>query len=347
MGVIQKIKVKNASITRANLLKLLTQIGKEKLLVAPVRNEVFGDVDFAFVKTSDQICFDYDNTVSSPKEFFFPNCEYMFTFERAANESIRTEDSAEAMVLFGIRSCDVKAIDLLDNFYERDFQDNYYLDKRRKSVIISVACSELYEQCFCTSTRTGPLLEEGFDIQLIPVGKRYAVQIGSEKGLELFEEYKSFFADGKKFNVKEFMAKVKNAELKFELDNVYKKLKNDQVEDFLWDDIAGRCQSCGLCLFLCPTCSCFSVIDKTAAAGRQRRVRQWDACYFRGFTRMAGGNDAVKNNQEMVQRKYQHKLLQQVDEFGTCGCVGCGRCNLVCVGNVNWLENIKKIDKGA
>jgi len=347
MGVKQKIKVKNASITRANLLKLLTQIGKEKLLVAPVRNEVFGDVDFAFVRTGEQICFDYDNTVSSPKEFFFPNCECMFTFERAANESIRTEDSAEAMVLFGIRSCDVKAIDLLDNFYERDFQDNYYLDKRRKSVIISVACSELYEQCFCTSTRTGPLLEEGFDIQLVPVDKFYSVQIGSEKGLELFEEYKGFFADGKKFNVKEFMAKVKNAEPKFDLDNVYKKLRNEQVGDFLWDDIAGRCQSCGLCLFLCPTCSCFSVTDKTTAAGLQRRVRQWDACYFRGFTRMAGGNDAVRNNQEMVQRKYQHKLLQQVDEFGICGCVGCGRCNLVCVGNVNWLENIKKIDKGA
>ena len=62
---------------------------------------------------------------------------------------------------------------------------------------------------------------------------------------------------------------------------------------------------------------------------------------------MAGGNDAVRNNQEMVQRKYQHKLVQQIDEFGICGCVGCGRCNLVCVGNVNWLENIKKIDKGA
>ncbi len=347
MGVKQKIPVKNASITRANLLKLLTQIGKEKLLVAPVRNDVFGDVDFAFVKTGEQICFDYDNTTSSPKEFFFPNCECMFTFERAANESIRAEDSAEAMVLFGIRSCDVKAIDLMDNFYERDFQDNYYLDKRRKSVIISVACSELYEQCFCTSTRTGPLLEEGFDIQLIPMDNHYAVQIGSEKGLELFEEYKRFFADGKKFNAEEFMAKVKNAELKFELDNVYNQLKTEKVQELLWDDVAGRCQSCGLCLFLCPTCSCFSVTDKTVATGLQRRVRQWDACYFRGFTRMAGGNDSVRNNQEMVQRKYQHKLVQQIDEFGTCGCVGCGRCNLVCVGNVNWLENIKKIDKGA
>ncbi len=88
MAVMQKIAVKNVSITRANLLKLLTQMGKEKTLVAPVRNDVFGDVDFAFVKTGNEICFDYDNTASSPKEFFFPNCECMFSFEAGANESI-------------------------------------------------------------------------------------------------------------------------------------------------------------------------------------------------------------------------------------------------------------------
>jgi ferredoxin len=347
MAVIHKIPVKSVSITRANLLKLLTQVGKEKTLVAPVRNDVFGDVDFALVKTTDEICFDYDNTTSSPKEFFFPNCEFMFSFERSANESIKIEGGPEAIVLFGIRSCDVKAIELMDNFYECDFEDNYYLDKRRKSVIISVACSQLYEQCFCTSTRTGPLLEEGFDVQLVPMGQDYAVQIGSEKGLELFEEYKNFFADDKKLDAGKFMAKVKNAKLKFELDNVYNRLKTEQVQELLWDEVAGRCQSCGLCLFLCPTCSCFTVTDKATPSGQKRRVRQWDGCYFRGFTRMAGGNDAVRNNQEMVKRKYQHKLLQQIDEFGTCGCVGCGRCNLVCVGNVNWLENIKKIDKGA
>ncbi len=347
MAVIHKIPVKNVSITRANLLKLLTQVGKEKALVAPVRNGVFGDVDFTLVKTTDEICFDYENTTSSPKEFFLPNCECMFSFEGSANESIKIEGGAEAIVLFGVRSCDVKAIELMDSFYEHDFQDNYYLDKRRKSVLISVACSELAEQCFCTSTRTGPLLEEGFDIQLIPVGEDYAVQVGSEKGLALFEEYKSFFAGDKKFDAKEFMAKVKNAELKFELDNVYSRLKTEQVREFFWEDVASRCQSCGLCLFLCPTCSCFTVTDKAAPSGQRRRVRQWDACYFRGFTRMAGGNDAVRNNQEMVKRKYSHKLVQQIDEFGNCGCVGCGRCNLVCVGNVNWLENIKKIDKGA
>jgi len=347
MAVIHKIPVKNASITRASLLKLLTQVGKEKALVAPVRNDVFGDVDFAFVKTTERICFDYDNTTSSPKEFFLPNCECLFSFEEGANESIRIEGCPEAIVLFGVRPCDVKAIELMDKFYERDFQDNYYLDKRRKSVLISVACSELAEQCFCTSTGTGPVLQDGFDIQLAPVEQGYAVQIGSEKGLELFEEYKNFFTDDKKFDAEQFMAKVKNAELKFDLDNVYKQLKTEKVQEPFWDDVAGRCQSCGLCLFLCPTCSCFTVTDKATPAGEKRRVRQWDACYFRGFTRMAGGNDAVRNNREMVKRKYSHKLVQQIDEFGASGCVGCGRCNLVCVGNVNWLENLKKIDKGA
>lgn len=339
--------VENVSITKENLVKLLSKVAKEKTLVAPVRKDVFGDVDFAFVETGTNICFDYNNTVTSPKEFFSPDCESMFTFEPGANESIRVQDTDSRIILFGIRSCDVKAIRLLDSFYQRDFEDNYYIDKRKKSLLISIACSELTEQCFCTSTKTGPVLDDGFEIQLISADKCYAVQIGSENGLAFFEEYKSFFADNKKCDIREFAAKIKTNEPKFELDNVYNLLKTEQIEEPFWDDIADRCQSCGLCLFLCPTCSCFTVTDKITLCGQNRRIRQWDGCYFKGFTRIAGENNVVRNKQEMIKRKYLHKLVHNIDEFGGCGCVGCGRCNLVCVGNVNWLENIKKIDQGA
>lgn len=344
MPVVSKIKIKNASITRENLIKLLESLSKERILVAPVRNSDLEDVNFLPVSDPSQICFDYDNTTTSPKEFFFPQCECMFVFSGASNDSIESKGDSEEIVLFGVRACDVKGIELLDEFYERSFEDNYYLSKRRNSVIISLGCSALNEQCFCTSTKTGPILEEGFDIQLISTGDDYAVQVGSEKGLELFERYQGFFGPTVKVDVKRLLAQAKRQKPKFDLRKVYNNLKEEKVDEELWEDIADRCQSCGLCLFLCPTCSCYSVVDGLTPLGEARRTRQWDACYFKGFTRMAGGYNPVRNEQEMVKRKYYHKLVQQIDEFGTSGCTGCGRCSLACVGNVNWLENIIKIE---
>ena len=210
-----------------------------------------------------------------------------------------------------------------------------------------VACSKLNEQCFCTSTRTGPVLEEGFDIQFVSTGDDYSVQVGSEKGLDFFDKYKAFFGPAAEVDVKQLIEEAKKPGVKFELQSVYNNLKEETVKDELWQDIASRCQSCGLCLFLCPTCSCYTVVDAVTPGGESRRSRQWDACYFRGFTRMTGGHDPVQDNEEMVKRKYTHKLLQQIDEFGMSGCTGCGRCNQCCVGNVNWLENIIKIERGG
>jgi ferredoxin len=344
MPVVSKIEIRKASITRSNLLELLERLSKEKMLVAPVRNEQLEDVNFLPVTDPAQICFDYDNTTTPPKEFFFPQSECMFTFSGASNSSVEVKDTNEEIVLFGVRSCDVEGIELLDKFYERSFEDNYYLSRRAKSVIISVACSELNEQCFCTSTGIGPVLEEGFDIQLVSAGDSYAVQVGSEKGLQFFEKYQNFFGPSLDVDIKVLAKEAKKSNHKFDLQRVYNNLKKEKVSEVLWENIAGRCQSCGLCLFLCPTCSCYSVVDRFTPLGEGRRTRQWDACYFRGFTRMAGGYNPVRNRQEMAKRKYYHKLVQQIDEFGMSGCTGCGRCNLACVGNVNWLENIIKIE---
>lgn len=346
MAVVSKIEIKNASITKDNLLKLLEKISNEKTLIAPVRGEL-EDVNFLPVSDPTEICFDYENTTTSPKEFFFPQYECMFWFSGISNDNIEIKDGGEEIVLFGVRSCDVKGIELLDKFYERSFEDDYYLSKRKNSVIISVACSELNEQCFCTSTETGPVLEEGFDIQLLGTKDGYAVRVGSEKGLELFEKYKSLFGPAVEVDVKQLLVEAKKKEQKFELQKVYNNLKEEKVDEEFWEDMGERCQSCGLCLFICPTCSCYSVTDRVTPLGESRRSRQWDACYFRGFTRMAGGNDPVRSGAEMIKRKYHHKLVQQIDEFDMSGCVGCGRCSLACVGNVNWLENIIRIERGS
>jgi len=346
MPVISKIEIQNASISKHDLLVLLEKLSAAKTLIAPVGCESYEDVNFLPVSDVNRICFDYDNTATSPKDFFFPQHECMFSFAGASHEAIQMTEGSEETVLFGIRSCDVKAAELLDRFYERKLEDNYYLDKRRKSTLISLACSKLNDQCFCTATRTGPVLDEGFDIQLIEAEGVYAVQVGSEKGLELFETWRQLFGPPVEVDVTRLLEVARQQGLKFDLDKVYKNLKEDVVDGEFWEDMGRRCQSCGLCLFLCPTCSCFSVTDGATPLGENRRSRQWDGCYFMGMTTMTGENNPVSSRAEMMKRKYRHKLVQQIDEFGMSGCTGCGRCNLACVGNVNWLENIIRIERG-
>jgi ferredoxin len=191
------------------------------------------------------------------------------------------------------------------------------------------------------------VLQEGFDIQLLQSENNYIAQIGSEKALALYKKYQKLFGPAAKDDADKLLKKVKKQPIKFNLQKVKGNLQQEKINDGFWEDMGERCQSCGLCLFLCPTCSCYSVTDRDTPAGESRRSRQWDACYFRGFTRMAGGNDSVRNRAEMMNRKYQHKLAQQLDEFAMSGCVGCGRCTLACVGNVNWLDNIIKIERGS
>lgn len=337
------VKEREYIISRDKVLDLLNESKKFRTVIAPIKNE-FGDVLFMPIKDTRDIVFDYGNTLNSVKEYFLPDSEAMFSF--GSSMDIDSKVESEEILIFGLRPCDTKALVLLDRFFERNFRDNIYFRKREGAIVVTLACPEYHEDCFCVDTGSGPILENGYDFQLIPLGKKFLLQIGDEIDGNLVEKILPYVDplsenDRSEFlKLKEYLRKYKK---RFKLERVHRNLKNNTVDAGIWKDIASRCQSCGLCLFICPTCSCFTVNDRIRNSIYER-IRQWDACYFMGFTRLAGGFNPVMNKEEMVKRKYQHKLSQQIDEFGMSGCTGCGRCNKCCVGNVNWLENIKKID---
>ncbi|OIO39409.1 MAG: hypothetical protein AUJ75_01250, partial [Candidatus Omnitrophica bacterium CG1_02_49_10] len=309
-----------------------------------------GDINLLPVSGDDvsSVVLDYENTINSPKEFFHPDSEALFRFTGASHDDADMVYVAEEIVLFGVRPCDTAALGYLDKVFSGDFEDELYLKRRDKSVVITLGCTECHNGCFCTSTGTGPFLESGFDIQLVPVATRYVVYTGSDKGSAFIERYGKYFKSAKAVDKRDAeLAVLKAAKCppKFSSDKVYDRLSSGKVHGDLWKDVASRCQSCGSCLFICPTCYCFTVYDNERPDGEKTRCRQWDACYFRGFTRMAGGADPVGSGEGMAKRKYNHKLWHDKDRFGISGCVGCGRCNESCVGNVNWLENIIRIEK--
>jgi sulfhydrogenase subunit beta (sulfur reductase) len=109
-------------------------------------------------------------------------------------------------------------------------------------------------------------------------------------------------------------------------------------EDPVWREIGARCLCCGSCSMVCPTCSCFNVLDELVPQGVGQRVRLWDSCLFRDYAVVAGGHNFRADRADRVRNRYYHKQEAFVREFGVPSCVGCGRCIENCPTGINVVE---------
>ena len=334
-------------ISKPDLMKALSELAKNARLVAPV--EAYGETVFQEVGSVDEIVFDYENCVNAPKDYVLSNDEVLFKYNLETMKLKKGGRTSPNVMIFGSRACDTRAVGLLDKFFSRDFEDPLYLGKRENMLIITLMCDRLGENCFCTSTHTGPYLERAFDIQLVDVGDGYFLEAASDKGKDFVETFSHLMtavdSDNRSRKEDAVAQAVSSGDVHFDLKKVRANLDESNTKEELWKDIAQRCQRCGGCLLICPTCSCFYVVDRKIGDNEGARLRSLDTCYYQGLTRMSGGYNPIESREMMMKRKFYHKLWQQVDEFGESGCTGCGRCNDICPGNVNWLNVIKRIEK--
>jgi len=121
-------------------------------------------------------------------------------------------------------------------------------------------------------------------------------------------------------------------------DDLYKNLEHPH-----WNEISNRCLACGNCTLVCPTCFCTSVFDKTSLSlDMAERWEVWDSCFSIDYSYIHGGSI----RQSIMSRYRQwlmHKLATWVDQFGTFGCVGCGRCITWCPVGIDIVEEANKV----
>ena len=173
--------------------------------------------------------------------------------------------------------------------------------------------------------------------------RKQALVIGIEKDMKkLARDYKEFFEEGNltKTKVSDWSQSMRQLLLDSEL-------LADAVEwshgHKIWDELAEKCLSCGICTYVCPLCYCFSLEDRVDLDDKCSRCRKWDACTLPGFAKITGGHDFRPTLKERYYNWFYHKFVRAYKEYGKSQCVGCERCKKSCPAGIDIQEVLKII----
>jgi len=257
------------------------------------------------------------------------------------------EPEEKALAVLGVRPCDLAALASQDKALAGGpYVDTEYKQRRERLLIVAVNCTRPGGTCFCTSMGTGPRAESGFDLALTELvkGSRhfFVVTVGSPRGEDLLAAVPHEAAS------EEDLAAERKA-LDKAASSMGRKLTTAGLRDTLdkhfdsphWEELAERCLTCGNCTMVCPTCFCTNVVDTTDLGGdRAVRHRLWDSCFNVEFSYIHGGS--VRTSEMSRYRQWMmHKLCYWLDQFGTLGCVGCGRCITWCPVGIDITEEAR------
>jgi len=337
--------LKGKIIKKEQLGRWLEDLGKDYEIWAPVKKK--GLVSFHLINSAKEIYFDFFNTKKTPKDIFFPQSEALFTFRRGEIEKGADRVLKKPRIVFAIRPCDAKNLALLDKVFDsEDYQDPYYVERRKETLILGMACTHPQSTCFCTSMRGGPFEKTCLDLLMVDLGdERYFVEVVTQAGKGLMEK-DDLFQDAQEGDRDRLAEIKKEAEEKIKSKVVIEGLgeKLDKIfSSPLWDRVHQRCLGCAICTYLCPTCHCFALLDEKVDS-RGQRVRSWDSCMFPGFTLEASGYNPRISNKERMRQRVMHKFNYFVKMHDQTACVGCGRCIQNCPVNIDIREIIEEIE---
>jgi ferredoxin len=279
------------------------------------------------------------------KKFLFPPRVTLFSAVRSGKAfAVAPAENAappRSLALIGVRPCEVNAIQIQDRvFLNGNDVESGYKAIREACFIVAVNCTEPGGNCFCASMKTGPRAQGGFDVVLTEVigdGHHFFLaESGTARGAEVLDAVPHQAATGaEESEAAAALARAAESQEKRMNTQDLPRILKDNFEHPEWDDVAKRCLACANCTMVCPTCFCSTVEDVTDLSGtKAERRRRWDSCFTAEFTRVAGGN--VRPSVRARYRQWlTHKLQHWVDQFGTMGCVGCGRCITWCPAGID------------
>ena len=336
---------------KENLSALFRMIAENQELYLPVKTA--GQTNFKTWAEEAEVDLDTLKTVKSPKDAFFPQSENLYSVKKEGKklhvepEALKNQD----FVVFGMKACDVQAVQVLDNVFLTDPVDTFYAARRKHGTIVAMACHEPEESCFCKVFGID-CAEPKADVAVWMVENEMYSKSLTEKGEALTAAVKELLTEADSTDEEKVEAEktaVRNIVEKLPYSNLSLEGWNGDAltEKFnspVWEELYKPCLACGTCTFVCPTCQCYDIKDYNTGHGVQR-YRCWDSCMYSDFTMMAHGNNRTSQMQRFRQR-FMHKLVYYpANNNGMYSCVGCGRCVEKCPASLNIVKVIKSFQK--
>ena len=326
-------------INRQNWFKQLQDLAVSSYnIYAPVRTD--GGIDYTLLgkEGTDEIVYNEAKPITPLKMFFLPI---------KINVTRSTEVSKKTIII-GAPACDVEGLKLLDQIYlDEQFVDYSYLSRREESIIIATDCYKTMEHCHCSTYGINPYPTEGCDISLSSKNDEIYLTHWSEKGKQFIINLNSVGQLQKIENNHIEAISVKRRQIIDELTLKNERLPGTDITGErikmsakkIWEKYSAKCVSCGACSAICPTCSCFLLIDRP----NFEKVKQQDTCQYPAFARVAGGEDSLKDLSIRFKNRYMCKFIWKPKRFNSVACTGCGRCIEACIGKISKNELIMEL----
>ncbi|MBN1755856.1 4Fe-4S dicluster domain-containing protein [bacterium] len=279
------------------------------------------------------------------KKLIYPPKIKMFQYEGEKYQD--TQEEVPRRVVYGVPSCDIHGLLIMDEIFLRQYRDPYYAIRRERTAILGASFCTCYpKSCLCQSMGTD-FIKEGFDLYFTDLGNYYLVWVGSSLGDDLIRLKPEIFNDNiSRKDLSEFVTR-KSSYTQEPCNIIDMAIIPDLVElsseHPVWEEMGEKCLECGACTMVCPTCNCYNVFDEPYLNTETgKRERYWDSCTFNGYSVVAGGHNFRESRAERLRLWYWHKL----NSFGPQerpACVGCGRCVDTCPVDINVLTVSKRL----
>jgi NAD(P)H-flavin reductase len=299
-------------------------------------------------ETGGQRAFDYVVGVTAWKRFTHPPLIPLTRSHRdgkaVAVESIR--ESAPRLAFVGVRACEIAALQIQERAMRAGpFGDADHAARRDAALVVAVECAVAASTCFCTSMASGPEVQTGADLVLSELDDGYVIRVESAAGAGVIEPLGLRAAAPDEVEHAGAQVAAVRAAIgdPVPADGLPERLRA-ALDHPRWAQVAERCLACANCTLVCPTCFCTSIgVASDLDALEATKERSWDSCFSLGFGRVAGDANFRPKVRDRYRQWLTHKFSTWWDQFGSTGCVGCGRCIAWCPVGIDVREELLAI----